>query len=123
MKNFQEKPSFVKILESKPALILFFVLLMFFFWSMLNFWEKRNETQKKLDIAENRVLELKENELKLKSDIEKLSNEKGIEASIREKYGLVKEGEQLIVVVEDPNFVPITQEKENFITKIKNWFK
>lgn len=123
MKNFQEKPSYIRVLESKPVLVLLFLLLLFFIWNMLNFWEKRNETQKKLEIVQNRVLELKENELKLKEDIEKLNTEIGVESTIREKYGLVKTGEQVIVVVDDPNFAPSVPEKEDFLSKIKNWFR
>lgn len=123
MKNFQEKTSLKKILESGPVLFLLFFLLLFFAWKMLNFWEKRNETQEKLDITQKRALELKENEEKLKIDIEKFSSEKGIEANIREKYGLVKEGEQIVVIVDDPNFIPIVEEKESFISKIKNWLR
>lgn len=123
MKNFQEKPSYIRVLESKPVLVFLFLLLLFFIWNMLNFWEKRNETQKKLEIVQNRVLELKENELKLKEDIEKLNTEIGVESTIREKYGLVKTGEQVIVVVDDPNFAPSVPEKEDFLSKIKNWFR
>lgn len=123
MKHFQEKHSFRKVLESKPVLILLFLLLLFFIWNMLSFWEKRNETQKKLDIVEKRVSELRDSEAKLNTDIDSLNTEKGIESNIREKYGLVKEGEQLIVVVDDPNFVPVTEEKQTFFTKIKSWFR
>lgn len=123
MRNFQEKKSFRRFLESKWVLIVLFILLLLFLWNILNFLNKRDETEKNLNIVKNKILELEASKDSLRAEIDNLSTEKGVEASIREKYGLVKEGEQVIVVVDDKNALPTVEENNSVFTKIKNWFK
>ena len=81
-------------------------------------------TRENRKIAENKVQELELEKEKLSSDIAKLKTEKGIEENIREKFGLAKEGEGMIVIVEDKN--PQTEQNdfsEGFFSFFKSWFK
>ena len=101
MRNFQDKRKFNKFLESKFFLIAFFILLIFFAWSLIDFMHKMQETAKNKKIAKNKVAELIKTKERLNIDIEKLENQKGIEESLREKFGLGKEGEELIIILDD----------------------
>jgi cell division protein FtsB len=103
MKDLKVKGKWRRIFQSKPVLALMGLLILLFAWNIIGFVVKMRETAKNKNIAENKIIELGEMKSKLSSDIEKLKTEKGIEENIREKFGLAKDGEQLIVVVEDKN--------------------
>ena len=103
MRNSGAKITFRKIVESKPFLVLFGMVLLVFAWSILGFWKKMKETGLNKEMVEQRAQVLKDKKVKLEADIERLNTEAGKEEFFRENYGLAKEGEELIVVVEDKN--------------------
>jgi cell division protein FtsB len=103
MRNFEKKGKLMRILESQLVLVILAGALLFSLWSLVGFWQKMNETSKKRKMAEEKVLELKEGKEKLEIDIEKLQSDRGIEEILREDFGLAREGEGVIVVVEDQN--------------------
>ena len=75
-------------------------------------------------LAENKIAELQKEKEKLSIDIAKLKTEDGIEENIRQKFGLAKEGENMIIVVDDQN-KPTTEEAEErgFFSFFTNLFK
>ena len=124
MRDFQRKRGWRNILESWPVLAFLGILLLFFIWGIIGFTGKMHMTRENRKIAENKVQELELEKEKLSSDIAKLKTEKGIEENIREKFGLAKEGEGMIVIVEDKN--PQTEQNdfsEGFFSFFKSWFK
>ncbi|OGI77286.1 hypothetical protein A3D42_03105 [Candidatus Nomurabacteria bacterium RIFCSPHIGHO2_02_FULL_41_18] len=125
MRNFQEKKKLKKILGSPAVLLVFFVFLVFFVWVVIRFLGKLFETSKNREIAESRVVELREAREYFFSQIENLKTEKGIEENLREKFPVVKDGEGLIVVVDEKNSEKTKDEKSQngFLFFIKNWFK
>ncbi len=125
MRNFQEKGAFKNIIQSWPVLIFLGILLIFFVFSIFRFMIKMGETTKNRKLAEIKVLELQENKEQLSNDIIGLKTEKGLEENIREKFGLAKEGEDLIIVVDSKEILDLDNEiKKNWLTSLfKNWFK
>ena len=101
MRNFQEKRWLKRILESPLVLIFLVVLIFIFAWNVFGFWGRMRETAKNRKIAEAKIEELQKEQEKLTTDIAKLKTEEGVEESIRDKFGLAKEGEGMIIVVED----------------------
>ena len=88
-------------MESRPVLAVLIILLGAFAWGVLGFFNKMQVTRDNKKIAESKFMELKTQQEKLSSDIAKLQTEKGVEENIRDKFGLAKEGEGLIVVLDD----------------------
>ncbi len=78
-------------------------------------------------IAENKLAELEKEKIKLSSDIAKLKTDSGVEESIRSKFGLAKEGESEIIIVEDKTTPePVKEDSGGFFSSLmfwKNWFK
>ncbi len=68
--------------------------------------------------------ELKEKELQILSEIEYLKTEKGVETELRDKFRVVKKGEQMAVIInskdDDKGF--FKKEKETIFEKVKNLF-
>ncbi len=125
MRSFQQKTKWRNFLQSKPVLVFLGLLILFFVYGMLGFIGKMEITKENRDIVKNKVAQLKKEKEKLSSDIEKLKTESGIEESIREKFGLAKEGEGLIVVVDDKNMTesPKKDEPISFFSFFKSWFQ
>lgn len=112
-------------MHSKPVLILFGVFILIFSWSVFGFWNKMEETSKNKKIVEAKVALLKQQKEKLLSDINSLNTDEGKEKVFRENFGLAKEGEDMIVIVDDKNqpAAPKTNSSSSFLSKIKSWFK
>lgn len=62
---------------------------------------KNQETKRNKVVALNQLAALEEREDQLESVIENLKTDQGIEKVIREKFSVVKEGEEFIVIIED----------------------
>lgn len=76
---------------------------------------KMSATSENREVAQNTLLEMELKRERLATEIAKLETEGGVEENIREKFGLGKEGEGLIVVVDDKNKVEVVEEE-------KGWF-
>ncbi len=125
MRNFKEKKRKSSIWESKIVLILLGILIIVFTWNLIGFMNKREDTARNKRIAEDKITELEKVRTQLSADIGKLNTEEGVEENIREKFGLVKEGEEMIVIVEDKN-PPVEEagnKKSGFFSFFKNLFK
>src|SRR3989304_3232209 len=127
MKSFQRKRGWGNILHSRAVLAILFILLLIFAWSVIVFMGKMSITRENKKIAESQVTELEEQKLKLTAEIAKLGTSSGIEESIREKFPVVKEGEGVIIIVEDENQSEVPEKKSggffSFLFFWKKWFK
>lgn len=111
-------------MQSKPVLIFLGILMLFFTWNVLGLWTKMEETSKNKKIVEDKVTMLKQQKEKLSSEINSLNTDQGKEKFFRENFGLVKEGENLTVVVEDKNpSAPAPKNSGGFFSFLKGWFK
>src|SRR3989344_5532571 len=124
MKSFQHKRGWKDILQSRPILVLLGILVLIFAWSVFGFMGKMKITRENRKIAEEKLIELEKQKEKLLFDIAKLKTDEGVEESIRAKFGLVKEGEGVIVIIDDKN-PPVAQEQESggFFSFFTNLFK
>ena len=122
--RFKAKKAWRNIMQSKPILALLGIIILIFAWNVLGFWNKMRETSKNKKIAENKIVELKQQKEKLLSDINSLNTDEGKEKIFRENFGLAKEGEDVIVVVEDKNSSRIEENvSSGFFSFLKNLFR
>ena len=125
MRSFQEKKKWRKVMESKPMLIFLGIVILVFAYSVFGLVGRVQETQKNKNIAVDKINQLQQERDKLTSDIQKLNTDEGKEEAIREKFGMAKDGEGLVVVTDDKNApLPTTENKPNsFSSFFKNLFK
>ncbi|MFA6355209.1 MAG: septum formation initiator family protein [Candidatus Paceibacterota bacterium] len=97
--------------HSPIALIVLFCLLILFIYNIIGLIEKHKETAKKKNLILANIETLRRREDILNKDIEKLKTEEGVEEMIREKYQVVKEGEKMVVIV-DENEKVLNQTKD-----------
>ncbi len=110
-------------MRSKAVLVFLGIFILFFSWSVLGFWNKLQETSKNKKIAEDKVAALEQQKEKLTTDINSLKTDQGKEKVFRENYGLAKEGEDEIVIVDDKNQTASPQSSVGFWGFLKNLFK
>lgn len=124
MRNLENKRGWRNIVQSKPFLILFGIVILIFSWNVFGFWNKMQETSKNKKIVEDKVTILKQQKENISSEINNLNTDQGKEKFFRENLGLVKEGEDVTIVVEDKN--PPEAQKDtssSFFSFLKNLFK
>jgi len=114
-------------MHSKPVLGLLGVVVLIFASGVIGFMGKMRTTIENRKVAENKLAQLETEKDRLSSEVAKLKSQDGIEESIREKFGLAKEGEGMIMIVDDKNPTkPPEKPKEGFLSSLffwKNWFK
>ncbi len=76
--------------------------------------EKRNTEAKEL-------AELQERQYHLSAELNALDTDRGVEAAIREKFGMVKDGEEVVVLPTGAG-EQNGQAKGTFWQKIRSWF-
>ena len=123
MRNFQEKRGWRNIVQSKPFLIFFGIVILFFSWNVFVFWNKMQETEKNKKIVEDKIALLKKQKEDISSEINSLNTMEGKEKFFRENLGLAKEGEDVTVVIEDKNPPVSKPAPSGFWSFFTNWFK
>lgn len=92
--------------HSPLALFLLFLVMGFFVYKIIGLVQKERETSKKKELVLDQINILKQRENSLSQDISRLETEEGKEEIIREKYQVAKEGEKMVIIVneeENPN--------------------
>lgn len=111
--------------HSPLMLLVLFVILVLFIYNIIGLMEKERETAQKKDIILSKIETYRAREKSLNYDIERLKTEDGVEETIRDKYQVVKEGEKMVVIVdEEKKEAPLSEEKakHGFFEWIKRTF-
>lgn len=129
MRKFEKKQKTAKIKDivfSVPFIVILGVVCSLSINATWDVYKKARDTEKNAVVVVDKYNELKRRESELTGKIGSLETPLGIETEIREKFGLVKDGEEMIVIVDPPK-----EEKENDLEevddktlweKIKGWF-
>ena len=83
------------------------------------------ETGRNRQMAQERVMALREQKDKLSADIDYLETDEGKEKFFRENFGVAKEGEGVIIVVEEKKqpVPPKSSSFSSFFSFLRNLFK
>jgi cell division protein FtsB len=125
MMEFQQKRQVKRILYSRTTLVVLGVIIVLLINSVWGVYKKRAISKENLNKAQASLDNLLAREETLSNEIDRLKSTAGVEEEIREKFGLVKPGEEVIIVVDaeskltDENMV----ENRNFWQKMIEWFK
>ena len=123
--RFQRKIGFREVLFSRATLVILIIISVLLLFSLLNIVKKNKETVKNKELALTEIEELKQKEIDLQSAIGDLKTERGLEENIREKFRVVKEGEELIIIVDDENTnqsLEQTEDGSRFVRFLKKLF-
>ncbi|MFQ5661841.1 MAG: septum formation initiator family protein [Candidatus Paceibacteria bacterium] len=124
MFDFHEKRRFRRFLYSKVTLIILGLIVIWLLFVVFDMYKKERDTGIKSAEQKEILNELEEREAALQEEIDRLSTQKGIEAEIRSKFEVGKEGEEVIIIVDNPEEEDKknTGLKKSFWQKIFDWF-
>ena len=122
MLDFRERSRLRRALYAKPTLILLAIIatgVVHASWSM---YQKSKEALVKKEKALSELSELEARQAQLSHDITVLSTERGVEAEIRERFMVAKEGEKVIIISEPKEKASrsiVVEERPSFMDKMK----
>ncbi len=120
MLEFQDKKRFRRILYSRVVFALVLISGLFVGKATFDMYRSDNLTAEKRRIAEDELMAVKGRESLLRAQIISLKTERGVEEELREKFRVVKNGEGVIIVV-DQEKKESTTTKSGF-TRFFKWF-
>jgi hypothetical protein len=126
MSRLKSKNKFRKIFYSWPVFILLLAMMSLVASGVWGVSKNERTSREKKDSSEERYDKLEDKSDNLLSEIESLRTEKGRESEIRDKFRVVKKGEQLAIIlksVDDPERKVIEENDENLWEKILNFLR
>lgn len=123
MAEFRNRKKVSNFLHSTPVIIVLFGIAILFAINIVDIAKKGIETERNKDIAYAKVEDLKEKQLRLEADIARLDTPEGAEDAVRDKFRVVKEGEGLIVILDDKNAAQsVPEERQGIWAFLRNLF-
>lgn len=127
MQEFRKKRVLRRRLYSPVVLVLLVLMLIFLTRGVWGMYQKASLSEEKRLLAETEYQELEAKRRSIEADIEQFHTETGIERQVRSKFDVVREGEQVIVLV-DPETPPVVAEPKptgikGFFTTVFSWFQ
>ncbi len=133
MFDFHEKRKIRSIVYSKPVVGILAIVTIVLSFSVYHRYTVAEEMKQKLNVREEELNELKHRAATLESKVQYLRDERGIEEELRNRFDVVKDGEQVIILVDEPKggegepeILPLDGEAphtdpDSFFEKFKFW--
>lgn len=118
MREFQEKHRIKQKIYSKTVLFILLCILVLTARGVLNVYAKEKESRKDLEQVQKQEALLATRAVDMQEHSDHIRTESGVEAEIRSKFDVAKQGEGVIVLVDKPLPVVIPQET----SVIKRWW-
>ncbi|PIP73255.1 MAG: hypothetical protein COW88_02590 [Candidatus Lloydbacteria bacterium CG22_combo_CG10-13_8_21_14_all_47_15] len=101
MKKFQQKRRMRKVIYSTGTAVALLLVVFFLGRATLDVYEKARETKDRRLESLRRLDELKAEEAALREKLSALETERGIEETVREKFNVAKDDEEVIKLVDE----------------------
>lgn len=124
MAEFKKKKKF-NYWHSPIVLIVLSLFTIFFFYKLILIYGKERETNDKKNQAKQELEELKNREKIISENIAKFNTDEGIEDILREKFNVAKEGEKMVIIVQEEKkeVVEMNKKSNSFFDWITKLFK
>ncbi len=112
-------------LFSPLTLIVLLIAVVIFGRGVYRVFEKERLSSEYLVSAQNDLKKVQEREVALNKSVDYLKTSEGVEAELRKKFRVVKEGEQVAVIVTKTPEISLnvqTAAPATFWSKVKGWF-
>ncbi len=123
MREFEYKRKIRRIFSSPIVLLVLAVVLLLLIRGVWGIYLKDRGAVADLGVTQERLERIKERSTGLSNAIQKLSTDTGVEAEIRDRFDLAKNGESAFVIVETADTLePVASSSPTFLQKIWNFF-
>lgn len=126
MREFKQRQKIKSRIYSKYTIALLVAILILLLNGTWGIFRKMNESKVKLEASQDKYESVKKRHEALDSQIKHLGTETGLEEEIRTRYNLSREGENVIVLVDNESNVDdsdANKDKNSFWSKMSSWFR
>jgi cell division protein FtsB len=116
MREFQEKQKIRKRVYSRTSIIALLILCILIGKGLAGVYAKEKDSRLEVERLVKQKKEVEEKLAMVSTQADRLKTDTGIEYEIRNKFDVVKEGEEVIVVV-DKELPPPPEEKEGVMKR------
>lgn len=120
MATFQQRRDPMRLMWRRVLAVVLLVILAIAVRGVWGVYKKSQESRELKIEAEATLSDLQTREKELRADIANLKSDRGVEAELRERYDLAKEGESVVVIVDPP--APPPEPKPTTFQRFKSWF-
>lgn len=103
MEHLRERQKIKRRIYSRPVQIILLIVIIFLARSTWKIYQKNQEAKDSLMRAEAELSTLQLSSAELAEKIEDLESERGRDREIREKFGVAKDGEDVVIIVRGKN--------------------
>lgn len=123
--QLKQKRRFRKMLYSKISIIFLFAICVFLTKGLVGVHDKARESMDRRNLSAGRLSQLSAREEQLKKEIARLESRVGLEEELRNRYSFSKEGEKMIVIVDEneKKTSKNVEEEQEITEKIATWFR
>jgi cell division protein FtsB len=122
MFDFQQKRKIKSWLGSRITQGFFLVLAILVLMSAFNRYLIAADMAERRATVEAEVKDLEERRKSLEAEVNYLNDERGIEAEMRRQFDIAREGEQVVVILEDENEIVNTTTTAS-TTEGRPWYR
>lgn len=117
-----EKRRIRRFFFSRILTIIVFVVFLFLVRAVWTAYQRASfASQARLDAVHTQQ-ELQKRSVALEADIAELSTDRGLEAALRSRFDVGREGEQLVVLIDAPKRIEAPQPKASLWERMRGWF-
>jgi cell division protein FtsB len=121
MYDFHEKKRARRRLYSPLTFIILGALIFIVLYNVWDMYQKSRRTAEALQKTRDAYDVLAAREGFLEERLEQLSTEAGVESEIRERFGVAKAGEEVIVVLSEEESRPSVPKEKGLWERLKEW--
>jgi len=103
MREYEQRQHPLRLLSRRLFSLVLLGLIVFTGVAVWNVYRKERETHEKREQAEMELQEMQSRKEELQAEIDYLRTDRGMEEELRKQFELGKEGEGLIVIVDQPD--------------------
>lgn len=122
MFDFHQKRKMKSIVASRVTQGVILTITLFVMISAYNRYLIARDMSERRSAVESEIHALEERYESLKKDVDYFTNERGIEAELRRQFDVTREGEQLIIILDDENKLE-TKEEPATTTEKRAWYR
>jgi cell division protein FtsB len=130
MREFEikrKRTNLTSLIYNKVTVIFLLILIILMAKTLWNTSHKKKFSEAAVIKAKKELTELQKREEYLVSQIEYLKSPEGVEAELRERFRVGREGEEIAVILEEDKIedqtIASTSPKRGFISRIFNFFR
>lgn len=123
MEDFKAKQRLRKKIYSRGSFIVLLFITALLIRGAWGAWQKHRESGNNLDRVEQELNAARSREGELSQSIERIKTPDGVENEIRQKFSVVKPGEEIVLIIdESKNNTDEGSNKTSFVRRIGRWF-